>query len=97
MGYKKDLEKIKAALRDPNSRCYDPFFGKPLINTQERKLVNQRKLRRKRAVMRWRRLNSVKYRAYMREYMAKRRADKAMAAAAAKVMETSLVALSVKL
>ena len=74
MGYKEDLRKINAALRDPNSRCYDPLAGRPQVNTQERRLRNQRRLMRTRAVMRWRRRNRIKYRAYMRRYMAERRA-----------------------
>lgn len=74
MGYKEDLRKINAVLRDPNSRCYDPLAGKSPINIQERKVANQRRLKRARAVMKWRRRNRIKYRAYMRQYMAERRA-----------------------
>jgi hypothetical protein len=77
MGYKEDLRKINAVLRDPNSRCYDPLAGRSLINIQERRVANQRRLKRTRAVRRWRRRNRIRYRAYMREYMAKRRAERA--------------------
>lgn len=74
MGYKEDLRKINAVLRDPNSRCYDPLAGKSPINIQERKVANLRRLKRTRSVMKWRRRNRIKYRAYMRQYMAERRA-----------------------
>ncbi len=74
MGYKDDLKKINAALRDPTSKCYDPMVGRSGVNTHTRKMANRRKLARARAVMKWRRENSDKYRAYMRRYMAERRA-----------------------
>jgi hypothetical protein len=75
MGYKDDLRKINAALRNPESRCYDPLAGKPLVNNiNERKVANQRKLAKARAGMKWRRLNRQKYLAYMRAYNAQRRA-----------------------
>ena len=83
MGYKEDLRKINAVLRDPNSRCYDPLLGKLPFNIQPRREANQRRLKRIRAVMRWRRRNRIRYRAYMRRYMAERRAAGRAAAATA--------------